>query len=46
MRRSAMPWWAWVLIAIGAVGIGYLKITVLNRIVARRRTAAEPEPEE
>jgi hypothetical protein len=41
-----MPWWAWVLIAIGVVGIGYIKLTVWNRIVARRRAAAEQEPEE
>lgn len=41
-----MPWWAWVLIGIGVIGIGYLKLKVWNSIVAKRRAAAEQEPEE
>ena len=41
-----MSWWAWVLIGLGVVGIGYLKLKVWNRIVARRKAAANREPEE
>jgi hypothetical protein len=40
-----MPWWAWVLIAVGAVVIGALKLMVFNRIrknrTAKRRLADE-----
>jgi hypothetical protein len=40
-----MPWWAWVLIAVGAVVIGALKLMVFNRIrknrAAKQRIANE-----
>jgi len=40
-----MPWWAWVLIAVGAVVIGALKLMVFNRIrknrAAKQRIADE-----
>lgn len=34
-----MPWWAWVLIVIGVVVIGALKLVVFNRI--RKNRAAK-----
>lgn len=27
-----MPWWGWVLIAVGVVGLGALKLFVFNKI--------------
>ncbi|MFZ5974282.1 MAG: hypothetical protein ACOYU3_02590 [Bacillota bacterium] len=34
-----MPWWGWVLIGIGVVAIGTIKIAVFNRI--RRNRASK-----
>jgi len=41
-----MAWWAWLLIAVGVIGIGYLKLKVWNRIVAKRRDREQQEQEE
>lgn len=41
-----MPWWAWALIVIGVIGIGVVKVTVLNRWMARRKEAALKKAEE
>ena len=41
-----MAWWIWVLIVIGLVGIGYLKLKVWNRILARHREREQQRREE
>ena len=41
-----MAWYWWVLIIIGAVGIGYLKLKVLNKILeARKKKQTESQEE-
>jgi len=32
-----MPWWGWVLIAVGVVAIGALKLLVFNKISAKKK---------
>jgi hypothetical protein len=38
-KEKHMPWLAWVLIAIGVIGIGYLKLKVLGKIMQKRKEA-------
>ncbi len=41
-----MPWWAWVLIVVGVIGIGYVKMKVFGKIMQKRKEAqAEAEEE-
>ncbi len=41
-----MAWYWWVLIAIAVVLVGWLKLKVLGKIMAKRKEAQEPEEEE
>lgn len=41
-----MPWWAWALIAVAAIGLGIVKVTVYNRWMARRKAALKRASEE
>ena len=33
-----MEWWAWVLIALGVLALGYVKLKVFNRILKKKKT--------
>ncbi|MFP4551922.1 MAG: hypothetical protein ACLFNT_14035 [Spirochaetales bacterium] len=41
-----MQWYWWVLIGVGVVLLGWLKLTVLNRWMASRKANQEPIEEE
>ena len=41
-----MAWYWWVLIAIGVVLIGWLKLKVLNTLMAKRKEKQAPEEDE
>ncbi len=32
-----MPWWGWVLIVVGVLALGGLKLFVFNKIKAKRK---------
>jgi hypothetical protein len=41
-----MAWYWWVLIGIGVILIGWLKLKVLNKWMERRKAANQPIEEE
>lgn len=41
-----MAWYWWVLIGVGVILIGWLKLTVLNAWMAKRRQQGEPIEED
>lgn len=41
-----MAWYWWVLIGVGVVLIGWLKLTVLNKWMQRRREQNQPIEDE
>lgn len=36
-----MAWYWWVLIGIAAVGIGYIKLKILNKLMSKKDTVVE-----
>lgn len=33
-----MKWWGWVLIGLGVLALGYLKLKLFNKILQKRKT--------
>ncbi|MDD3572854.1 MAG: hypothetical protein PHP07_07920 [Eubacteriales bacterium] len=33
-----MEWWAWALIAVGFLALGYVKLKLFNRMVRKKKT--------
>lgn len=31
-----MPWWGWVLIGVGVIALGFLKLKVFNKIMTKK----------
>lgn len=41
-----MPWWGWVLIAVGCVAIGALKMSVFKKIQQKKQGKSKFKDEE
>ncbi|MFA5235491.1 MAG: hypothetical protein WC399_01355 [Bacilli bacterium] len=39
---EAMPWWGWVLIGVGVIGLGALKLFLFDKIRARKKSQSAP----
>ena len=36
-EAAAMEWWAWALIALGVLALGYLKVKVLGNMMRKKK---------
>lgn len=41
-----LDWWIWILIAVGVIGIGYLKLKVFNAMLKKKPKQTQIEKDE
>jgi hypothetical protein len=41
-----MEWWAWALIAVGVLALGYLKVKVLGNMMRKKKKAPAMKDED